>query len=424
MKKKENHFLKILIIESIFFLAFACAGIYFIPFLEAKEREGGWQKEENSTWQNYFTALTVLENMMEINEEESKMDNVLGNFLTDYVKTVESDKGYIEIVKLKEINHKEQRILEQKLGTSYIKIKKKENHEVQGLLHHDYIQKKVSVVIYGNSWGKLEKSDMTVVWKKNSYAIDTIENIPIFLNTYQYQKNTEQEEIKEFTGKSIKQEEILLEFDADRIFSYNLYQDENYVYITFCNPKDVFDKIVVVDAGHGGADTGTYAKSGDWNEKDFNLDFVRKMEECWNHNNIKLYFTRLEDTKVTLVERVNFVNDLQADLFVSLHCNSSDENSGSGLEVLYKSNEYVEESKNFAKKCLKALEGVTGLTNRGLLKGKRIYIIRNANMPTILLELGFLSDSRDLAYLSNEENRKKMAETICQMIWENLRRID
>lgn len=418
MKKKENQFLKILIIESIFFLAFACAGIYFIPFLEAKEREGGWQKEENSTWQNYFTALTVLENMMEINEEESKMDNVLGNFLTDYVKTAESDKGYIEIVKLKEINHKGQRILEQKLGTSYIKIKKKENHEVQGLLLHDYIQKKVSVVIYGNSWGKLEKSDMTVVWKKYSYAIDTIENIPIFLNTYQYQKNTEQEEIKEFTGKSIKQEGILLEFDADRIFSYNLYQDEDYVYITFCNPKDVFDKIVVVDAGHGGADTGTYAKSGDWNEKDFNLDFVRKMEECWNHNNIKLYFTRLEDTKVTLVERVNFVNDLQADLFVSLHCNSSDENSGSGLEVLYKSNEYVEESKNFAKKCLKALEGVTGLTKRGLLKGKRIYIIRNANMPTILLELGFLSDSRDLAYLSNEENRKKMAETICQMIWE------
>lgn len=418
MKKRENHFLKILIIESIFFLVFACAGIYFMPFLEAKEREG-WKKEENSTWQSYFMAIVDLGNMIEINEEESKLDNVMGNFLSDYVKTLESDKGYIEIVKLEEINHKEERILEQKLGTSYIKIKKNKNHEMQGLLQHDYIQKKVSVAIYGDSWKDLGKSDMTVVWKKYSYAIDAIENIPIFLNSYQYQQNTEQEEIKEFTRKSTKQEGILLEFDADRIFSYNFCQDEDYVYIMFCNPKDVYDKIVVVDAGHGGADTGTYAKSGEWNEKDFNLDFVRKMEECWNHNNIKLYFTRLEDTKVTLVERVNFVNDLQADLFVSLHCNSSDENSGSGLEVLYKSNEYAEESKNFAKKCLKALEGVTGLTNRGLLKGKRIYIIRNANMPTVLLELGFLSDSGDLAYLSNEENRTKMAETICQMIWKN-----
>ncbi|MDE7424132.1 MAG: N-acetylmuramoyl-L-alanine amidase [Lachnospiraceae bacterium] len=404
MNKKENYFLRLLMIESVVFLIFACTGIYFMPFLEAKERQEEWQKDKNLIWKDYFTAMVDLENIIEKHTEENK--NTKKNFLDRYEQTIESGKVYIEEVKLEKQNNKDEEIQEQRLGNSYIKIKKTGIKEIWGKLEHNYMNKKVSVVIYGEDWEKLEKSDMTVVWKGHSYVVDA-KKIPVSLKVCQYQQNEE----------GIK-DAILLEFDADKIYSYQLCQDGEYVYITFCPPKEVYDKIVVVDAGHGGTDTGTYAKSGDWDEKDFNLDFARKVEEYWDHDNIKLYFSRLEDTKVTLVDRVNFANDLQADLFVSLHCNSSDENSGSGLEALYKSNGYTADSKAFAKKCLEALEKSTGFTNRGLLKGKRIYIIRNANMPTVLLELGFLTDAGDLSYISKEENRKNIAQTICQVIWD------
>lgn len=408
MNNRENHFLRVLMIESILFFVLTCTGIFFMPFLEAKERDREWQKEGGAWWKGYFASIMTLENIIKIR------DNI--DFSIGYDKAIELDKAYIENVKLEEKNTIDKNL---QLGDSYIKIEKQGNQKVWGQLEHDYLQKKVSVVIYGVILEKLKTSDMTIIWKGYNYTIDTAKTIPIKLNNYQYQQSTEIENTKISYKKSMVQDSVLLEFDVDKIFSYKMFQDKDYVYITFCDPKEIYDKIVVVDAGHGGTDTGTYAKSGDWDEKDFNLDFVKKIEESWNHNNVKLYFSRLEDTEVTLADRVNMANNLQADLFVSLHCNSSDENSGSGLEALYKSNEFSKDSKVFAKKCLKALEECSGLTNRGLLKGKRIYIIRKAKMPTVLLELGFLSDTGDLAYLSQEENRKKMAEAICQMIWEN-----
>lgn len=403
MKNREPHFLRVLMIESILFLALTCTGIFFMPFLEAKERDKEWKKEENAVWKGYYTAFVMFENMMNTRDNKNLSK---GN-------DKELDKACVEKVKLEEKNSIDKK---QQLGDSYIKIKKQGNKKVWGQLEHDYMQKKVSVVLYGESLENFKTSDLIIIWKGYNYTIETAKITPIKLSNYQYQHSIKKEDSKVLNDTT--QDSILLEFDANRIFSYQIFQDKDYVYITICNPKEIYDKIVVVDAGHGGKDTGTYAKFGNWDEKDFNLDFVKKIQESWNHDNVKLYFSRLEDTEVTLAERVKFANNLQADLFVSLHCNSSDENSGSGLEALYKSNKYVTDSKIFANKCLKALEECTGLTNRGLLKGKRIYIIRNAKMPTVLLELGFLSDSGDLVYLSKETNRKKMAETICQVIWE------
>lgn len=403
MKNREPHFLRVLMIESILFLALTCTGIFFMPFLEAKERDKGWQKEENAAWKGYYTAIVTLENMIKSRNNKNLSNGYDKELVKMYTEKVELEERY-------GFDNKEQ------LGDSYIKIKKQDNKKVWGQLEHNYLQKNVSVVLYGDLFEKLEMSDMMIVWENCNYTIEETKAIPIKLNNYQYQHSIKKEESR-LSNEKI-QDSILFEFDANRIFSYQIFQDSNYVYITFRNPKEIYDKIVVVDAGHGGTDTGTYAKFGSWDEKDFNLDFVKKIEESWNHDNVKLYFSRLEDTEVTLAERVKFANNLQADFFVSLHCNSSDENSGNGLEALYKSNKFSTDSKIFAKKCLKALEECTGLTNRGLLKGKRIYIIRKAKMPTVLLELGFLSDSGDLMYLSKDANRKKMAETICQVIWE------
>lgn len=411
MKKKENHFLKIITLECVIFLIFTCVGTFFNPFPEAKEKE--WENEESLVWQDYFNAMESLENVPQANQESHKDENFQEQGESENNKVLETEEQYAEKIKLKKQDDKNKEITSQKLGASYIKIKKEGVQNVWGELQHDYFHKKFFVVLYGKSWSKMKKEDVCTVWQGRNYALDEMAQVPISFRSHHYQKSTQEDK---------KQDSILLQFNEDRVFSYEICQDEDYVYITFRNPKEVYDKIVVVDAGHGGKDTGTYAKFGNWDEKDFNLDFAEKVEESWNHDNIKLYFSRLKDTKVTLAQRVEFANSIQADLFISLHCNSTDENAGSGLEVLYKSNEYKEESQSFAEECLKYLAECTGFSNRGVLDGNSIYIIRESKMPTVLLELGFLSDDGDLNYLYKEENRKKMAETICRLIWEQLQK--
>ena len=403
--EKDSCFLKKLTMESILLLAITCAGMFCVPFLQAKE----CPSKEEQAWRMFLEARGNLE------QEAGKKDNTGELRPIGHDNVTEPEKNYVERVGLSKKNCEDKKINQKQLGSSYIRIKKSGVQEVWGQLEHDYMKRQVSAILYGDSWKKSENMDIVVVWKGKSYKIQEAE-LPLTFHLYKCQKSSQTENISD--KKETEQYSLLLEFDTDRIFSYQLLQDKDYVYITFCDPKKMYDKVVVVDAGHGGKDTGTYAVSGDWDEKEFNLDFVKKVKDSWNHKNIKIYFTRLEDKKVGLSERVDFANQLQADLFVSIHCNSSDDSMGTGLEALYKSDEYAEDSKSFARKCMKKLSECTGLTNRGVLNGNSIYIIRNTNMPTVLLELGFLSNPEDLGYLSLEENRDKMAESICQLIWE------
>lgn len=212
--------------------------------------------------------------------------------------------------------------------------------------------------------------------------------------------------------------EILLPMDD--IYGYRIYEDEQFIYIDCCEPKEVYDYILVVDAGHGGKDTGTPPLSGTWEEKDYNLDFVKKIEENWDMENCKLYLTRWKDEQVSLNSRVDFANKVKADWFVSIHCNGTDEYAGTGLEALYKTNGYKKQSQEMAKTCMKELEKVTGFANRGLLDGQNIYIVREAKMPMVLLEMGFLSDKDNLSYMKKETNRDKMAKAVCKALKEGM----
>ena len=224
----------------------------------------------------------------------------------------------------------------------------------------------------------------------------------------------------DFCEMSDETRKLQIKLDMQNVYAFEWYQEDEYLYIACKRPKDVYKTIVVLDAGHGGSDTGSYGISGDWVEKDYNLDFVAKVQEQFSKKNTKLYLTRSKDVHLSLNERVILANQVEADLFVSIHCNSTDEYEGSGLEALYKSDTYKNESQRIAMDCLKRLESVTGLHNRGALDGQSIYIIRNAHMPTVLFEMGFLSDENDIAYLKKEENREKMAECIVTSIKKGL----
>ena len=183
------------------------------------------------------------------------------------------------------------------------------------------------------------------------------------------------------------------------------------------NPKEKYKNILVIDAGHGGNDTGT--RNNKLNEKDLTLDISQKIlslfDNDFDRGNIKVYATRLCDKKVSLSERVKIANDV-GDLFVSVHINSSPSNSDAhGTEVFYcEQNNRV--NKNFCSRdlgdvVLKNLLDELKSFNRGV-KSNDFYVIKNTEIPAVLCEIGFITNQDEFNKLSSDEYRFKTALAI------------
>lgn len=204
----------------------------------------------------------------------------------------------------------------------------------------------------------------------------------------------------------------------NNIYANLVYQDEENIYIDLRRPKDVYDKIVVVDAGHGGTDPGTYSQGEEYYEKDINLSIVLYLQELLDKEDIKVYYTRTSDETVFLNPRVFFANDVEADFFISVHCNGNESSEPSGGEVLYNNitldNGFT--SEQLAQICLDELVNVTHKVNRGLVKEEDVIIVKKAKMPMALLEVGFMSNPEEMNFIVQESNRRDIAKGIHKAI--------
>lgn len=179
--------------------------------------------------------------------------------------------------------------------------------------------------------------------------------------------------------------------------------------------------IVCLDAGHGGDDVGAVSTDGKRYEKDDNLALTLKVRDELELLGIKTVLTRDDDETVSLRDRCRIANKKRCDLFVAIHRNSSA--SGTGFEAWISKRE-KEDERSTAKKLTKQLSELTGLQDRGVKNGYRdltannYYINANTNMPSILLEVGFISSDEDNRAF--DENIDKMAVEIAKVIYDSL----
>lgn len=293
------------------------------------------------------------------------------------------------------------------IGENYICIEKKHNDDVKLLLEDIYLEQKVRLTL--NDLEDKSYSKASVTFSGNEDAVSGIE-----LN-YIYNPET-------FLYNAV------FNIQLDKVYVHKVYENEDYIYIELLDPHEVYDKVVVVDAGHGGNDTGTSSQDYEFYEKDINLSVVLYLKEMLDsEKNMKVYYTRLTDDKVYLNPRLYLANGIKADLFVSVHCNASDCNTAKGTEVLYGSSKGAKgsiTSKRLAEICLEKTVDAVGFESRGLLKNKDVYIVENAEIPMALIELGFMSNSQDMEYLKQKNNRKIAAEGIFNAIMMACQEID
>ncbi|WP_150273662.1 N-acetylmuramoyl-L-alanine amidase family protein [Paenibacillus tepidiphilus] len=172
-------------------------------------------------------------------------------------------------------------------------------------------------------------------------------------------------------------------------------------------------KLVVLDAGHGAKDSGAVGVTGKY-EKNFNLAIVLKTAELLKkESNIDVVLTRSDDTFLELKDRAAMANNLNADMFISVHANANSSSAASGTETYYQR----EASKALANVMHKYLVQATGLKDRGVRYGN-FHVIRETKMPAVLLEAGYLSNKGDEAALFTEALQNKVAAGIVSGIKE------
>lgn len=207
-----------------------------------------------------------------------------------------------------------------------------------------------------------------------------------------------------------------------KIQGYHLYDAGSSLGVNLGSPKKMYQNIVLLDAGHGGKDSG--AVHNGYQEKNFNLTILyKKMKQYFtNSSSIKAYWTRANDTFVNLYERPKISAKANADIFISLHMNSASSSSAKGLEVYYSkinkskgpSGLTSEEMADFFQD---SLISKIGCYDRGYKSAE--YVVAKYNtVPAILIELGFMSNSTDLARLKDSQKQQKAAKALYDTIKE------
>lgn len=172
---------------------------------------------------------------------------------------------------------------------------------------------------------------------------------------------------------------------------------------------DANKKYVVIDAGHGGTDYGAIRNG--INEKDITLDISKRVQAGLEKKGYNVAMTRTDDTYVSLQDRVEFSEIFNPDIFVSIHVNSSNSESPTGLETHY----YKDNSLTLAKHIHASMLNNINSKDRGLFKSK-FYVINHTTAPAILVEIGFISNQNERAQLVTESRKNATAKAIIEGI--------
>lgn len=207
-------------------------------------------------------------------------------------------------------------------------------------------------------------------------------------------------------------------FKQNRISAYEVTDEGNSYAIRVKNPKEVYDKVLLLDAGHGGKDPGTSGNG--MQEKNLTLTIAQKIEQELQGSGIKVYMTRNSDVYPENSTRAQTANDI-ADLMVSIHINSGPE-TANGTESLYQVHANDSSSRLTSKQLAEILQASmisgTGNTNRGVKLRTDLLILNRTTVPSAIVEVIFITNTGDALKISNPAYQDQVAQAIADGIQE------
>ena len=204
------------------------------------------------------------------------------------------------------------------------------------------------------------------------------------------------------------------------------------------------NSVLVIDPGHGGTDTGAKSVSEGRFEKEFTLDWARRLQSLLAASGWTVLLTRTNDVNLSLSNRVAFAGRHKADLFLSLHFNSAPPNrEQAGLEtycltpagmpsnltrgfpdnpsLIFPNNSFDAENLEFAVRLHRALLKVNGHADRGVRRARFLGVLQGQTRPAVLVEGGYLSNPREARLIAEPAYRQKLAEAVAQALLEDFK---
>jgi N-acetylmuramoyl-L-alanine amidase len=199
------------------------------------------------------------------------------------------------------------------------------------------------------------------------------------------------------------------------------------------------NRVIVIDPGHGGVNTGTHSVLDGRFEKEFTLDWAERLKPLLETNGWTVFLTRTDDSEISLANRVALAEARRADVFMSLHFNSAaPETSQAGLETYcltptgmpstltrgftdlwtenFPNNWFDAENLQLAVRLQAALLHATGADDRGVRRARFMGVLHGQNRPAILIEAGYLSNPTEAEKIESAAYRQKLADAVANAL--------
>jgi len=226
----------------------------------------------------------------------------------------------------------------------------------------------------------------------------------------------------------------------DQIFIYGLDLQKNLEPLLLGEPPATGgNRVIVIDPGHGGVNVGTHSVLDGRFEKEFTLDWARRIKPLLETNGWRVLLTRTNDSEMSLSNRVAFAEAHRADLFISLHFNSAaPDKKQAGLETYcltptgmpstltrnyadlwsdnYPNNDFDAGNLQLALRLHAALLRATGEEDRGVRRARFMGVLHGQHRPAVLIEGGYLSNPREAERIESAAFRQKLAEAVANAL--------
>ncbi|MFZ0828288.1 MAG: N-acetylmuramoyl-L-alanine amidase [Verrucomicrobiia bacterium] len=233
------------------------------------------------------------------------------------------------------------------------------------------------------------------------------------------------------------------QFIDDEIFVYGLDLQKNLEPLLLGPPLTFGSRVMVIDPGHGGLNVGTHSVLDGRYEKEFTLDWALRLAPLLETNGWKVYLTHTSDVTVSNADRVVFAEAHHADVFISLHFNSTSDRDAKtgGLETYcitptglpstltrgfadpwserLPNNAFDAQNLQLAVRVQNALRLAMGIEDRGVRHSRFETVLRGQNRPAILIEGGYLSNPHEARLIESPAFRQKLAQAVADALKQN-----
>lgn len=212
-------------------------------------------------------------------------------------------------------------------------------------------------------------------------------------------------------------ETFWLKFRLNDIYEYHSIFEDSKLYVEFVSPKEVYDRIVVIDPAYGGDVTG--AVSGELEGKDVVLRIARALKEKLDKTDIKVYYTRMDDSNPSDENRIDLTNTVKADLMIRIEVNENEDTKIYGTEAVYNGKFFIP---GFGSPELADLlernvaTQISGKANGLVDSTYEDIVINSATVPAATIRVGYVSNGQEAILLNREDYADKIAEGIFMAI--------